>query len=445
MAGSFFTQTGGSTSGETGNGSFLGEVGAADVLVTNFEAILSEAQTVASSAAASAATVASTIGQANSAEAAAQSAQSAAAASASAAAVSAANAATSATTAATAAVASVWTTGDVKITLKVTPDSGWVMFDDGTIGDASSGASNRANADTSALFQLLWNNVPDTYCPVVGGRGASASADFAAHKPITLPRTLGRALAISGTGSGLSGHVLGSYVGEETHLLTVGEIPAHTHGVADPGHTHVVTDPQHNHGISDPTHNHGHGDPGHAHSVYDPGHAHGVADPTHSHGVNDPGHGHGVADPGHGHTLDYNAFANYGDAYGEQTYMYSGEPDGPPGGGYAYIGTANRGGPATGTYGAGTGIGIYGSGTGVYLSGAYTGIGIYGAGTNISIYAAGTGVYNVAAATGITTVNHATGITNQTATTGITTQNAGGGSAHNNLQPTSYFNIMVRL
>ena len=36
--------------------------------------------------------------------------------------------------------ATAFTTGDIKLTLKTTADAGWAMFNDGTIGDASSGA-----------------------------------------------------------------------------------------------------------------------------------------------------------------------------------------------------------------------------------------------------------------------------------------------------------------
>jgi microcystin-dependent protein len=122
-----------------------------------------------------------------------------------------------------------WTTGDVKVTWKTTADTGWVMMNDGSIGDASSAATTRANADTEALFTLLYTNISDTYAPVSGGRGANAAADFAAHKRLTLPKVLGRALAVAGAGSGLTSRVLGFTVGEETHELTEAEMPAHTH------------------------------------------------------------------------------------------------------------------------------------------------------------------------------------------------------------------------
>jgi len=100
-----------------------------------------------------------------------------------------------------ASVAPVWSTGDVKLTLKATADAGWIMCDDGTIGSASSGATTRANADTQALYTLLWTNITDAWAPVTGGRGASAAADFAANKPLRLTRLLGRAIAIAGTGA----------------------------------------------------------------------------------------------------------------------------------------------------------------------------------------------------------------------------------------------------
>jgi len=118
------------------------------------------------------------------------------------------------------AATSPFTTGDIKTTLKTVADIGWVMMNDGTIGSAASGASTRANADTQALFTLLWNNISDANCPVVGGRGSSAAADFAANKKITLPKILGRALASAGSGAGLTTRNLGDAIGAETVTLT---------------------------------------------------------------------------------------------------------------------------------------------------------------------------------------------------------------------------------
>lgn len=136
-----------------------------------------------------------------------------------------------------------FTTGDVKLTIKTAADSGWVAMNDGTIGNAASGATARANADTEDLFVLLWNSTIDAWCAVSGGRGASAAADFAANKTIALPKALGRALAVAGAGNSLTARALAEYLGEETHTLTITEIPAHTHTGAtnrDGSHDHNV-------------------------------------------------------------------------------------------------------------------------------------------------------------------------------------------------------------
>lgn len=122
-----------------------------------------------------------------------------------------------------------FTTGDAKLTFKTTADPGWVLANDGSIGSASSGATNRANADTQALYTLLWTNVSDTYAPVATGRGASAAADFGANKAMTLPKSLGRVLGVYGSGSGLTARSLGETTGAETVVLSEANLAAHTH------------------------------------------------------------------------------------------------------------------------------------------------------------------------------------------------------------------------
>jgi microcystin-dependent protein len=117
-----------------------------------------------------------------------------------------------------------FSTADAKLTLKTVADAGWVMMNDGTIGNPTSGATARASSDTQPLFIVLWNNIPDVYCPVLpGGRGANAAADFAAGKTLKLPLELGRAIAIAGSGASLSGRALGQFIGEEGHTLIAGE------------------------------------------------------------------------------------------------------------------------------------------------------------------------------------------------------------------------------
>ena len=54
-----------------------------------------------------------------------------------------------------------------------------------------------------------------------------------------LPDARGRVLGAIGTGAGLTTRSLGDTVGAETHTLTVGEMPSHSHGITDLGHSHA--------------------------------------------------------------------------------------------------------------------------------------------------------------------------------------------------------------
>lgn len=93
-------------------------------------------------------------------------------------------------------------TGDIIIAWSTAARTGAVRLNGNTIGSAASGATERANADTADLFTFCWNNFSDFYCPVSGGRGASAAADFAANKTLTLLSGQGKALFGSDTMGG---------------------------------------------------------------------------------------------------------------------------------------------------------------------------------------------------------------------------------------------------
>lgn len=140
-------------------------------------------------------------------------------------------------------------TGTARLTMQAAAQTGWVLANDGTIGNAGSGAT-RANVDTLALFTLIWTNTVDANTPILTSagagstRGVSAVADWAALKRLSLPKVLGRALAAAGTGSGLTARALAEALGEQTHVLTTAELAAHTHGTTEAPHAHAT------HGIS---------------------------------------------------------------------------------------------------------------------------------------------------------------------------------------------------
>lgn len=128
-------------------------------------------------------------------------------------------------------------TGDVKARYGTGILTGFVRLNGRTIGSASSGATERANADTQALYEYLWG--ADTNLSVAGGRGVSANADWTANKALTLPDMRGRglqALADMGnsastvltTASCATPTVLGTACGTETKTISQAQLPNYT-------------------------------------------------------------------------------------------------------------------------------------------------------------------------------------------------------------------------
>jgi microcystin-dependent protein len=158
----------------------------------------------------------------------------------------------------------VFSTGDLKPRYGTGALGSWVRCNGRTIGRSTSGATERANADTQALYELLWNVDPNLV--VSGGRGASAAADWSADKTIALPDFRGRALAgLDGMGNLVAGRITSSFLGTdpdvlgaagglEKHVLTQAQIPKyniagftssesalHSHSYSRPQYTNLDT------------------------------------------------------------------------------------------------------------------------------------------------------------------------------------------------------------
>ena len=104
--------------------------------------------------------------------------------------------------------------GDLKYSVQSSDHNGWLK------------------CDGRSLNRVLYANLFE----VIGT--AFGNDDSETFK---LPDCRGRVLGTIGSGSGLTARSLGAVVGAETHTLTTGEMPSHSHTITDPGHTHSYT------------------------------------------------------------------------------------------------------------------------------------------------------------------------------------------------------------
>lgn len=142
--------------------------------------------------------------------------------------------------------------GTVQVNHTNTLPTGWLYLSGQTIGNASSNATARANADTSALYTALWNSDSNlaiyTSAGALTTRGASAAADYAANKALALPDYRGRSIFgkdnMGGSAAGrltvVTGTSLGAAGGDQY-------LQSHGHSITDPGHIHSINDPGHSH------------------------------------------------------------------------------------------------------------------------------------------------------------------------------------------------------
>ena len=115
-----------------------------------------------------------------------------------------------------------WQPGDFKFSGRVSTPPGWIPASTTSIGNVGSGASY-ANALALALFTHWWTEFTNAQLPIltsVGGastRGASAAADWAALKRLTVPTATDRYIRTSGASAPTT--------------LQADTVKDHTHGI----------------------------------------------------------------------------------------------------------------------------------------------------------------------------------------------------------------------
>jgi hypothetical protein len=132
-----------------------------------------------------------------------------------------------------AGVLGLFETGDTKWTFRTAASPGWILMTGGTgtppntIGNGASAAVLRANADTFALYTVIYNGCSDSIAPVSGGRTGNATNDFNAGKTIQVPNPVGRSPIGAGANtSTTTTRTLGQGYGAESVALIAANIPS---------------------------------------------------------------------------------------------------------------------------------------------------------------------------------------------------------------------------
>jgi len=93
-------------------------------------------------------------------------------------------------------------TGDYRFSMNDLQPFGWVPLNDGTIGNASSNATTRANLDTFPLYNMIWTamQASQIYAPMYNSAGAAVAytdpiTDFTAGNQLSLTKGLGQVIA----------------------------------------------------------------------------------------------------------------------------------------------------------------------------------------------------------------------------------------------------------
>src|SRR5262245_18073371 len=137
-------------------------------------------------------------------------------------------------------------TGDIKSRFGTGQITGFVRANGLTIGNSTSGATERANADCEQLFKYLWGLNLATL-PILPARGATAAADWTASARATLPDMRGRAMfglddmgasaigRLTTTYFGSSPIVLGNAGGGQSYQILASNLPSHFHNLSGIG------------------------------------------------------------------------------------------------------------------------------------------------------------------------------------------------------------------